>query len=146
MLEEEQVRVGRHTNADGGVRVLRGEPDGEVRKSSQHVRGVVGTCTPLWRTPCVPSVQGGRDCRTDQPPGYAGRLPDAEVRAAGVVAPDRGHSAGVRADVARPGLGDVKGAVGIRAHAWDRLDIDGGSLLLPDVPERETMQAHSGCD
>lgn len=52
------MRVGRHTNADGGVRVLRGEPDGEVRKSSQRVRGVVGMCTPLWRTPCVPSVHG----------------------------------------------------------------------------------------
>lgn len=105
---------------------------GRARRSGEH---------PAFR-PCT----GGRDCRTDQPPGYTGRLPDAEVRAAGVVAPDRGHSAGVRADVARPGLGDVKGAVGIHAHAWDRLDVDGGSLLLPDVPERETMQAHSGCD
>lgn len=68
------------------------------------------------------------------------------MRAAGVVATDRGHSARVRADVARPGLGDVKGAVGIRAHAWDGLDVDGGSLLLPDVPEREARLTVTNCN
>lgn len=37
-----------------------------------------------------------------------GLLPDTEVRAAGVVASNRGHSACVGAYVTRPGLGDVK--------------------------------------
>lgn len=67
-----------------------------------------------------------------------GRLPDAQVGAPGVVAPHRGHSARVGADVARPGLGDVEGAVGIHPHTWDRLDVDHGSLLFPDVPGTET--------
>lgn len=75
----------------------------------------------------------------------SGRSPDTEVRAAGVVASHRGHPARVRADVARPGLGDVKGAVGIHAHAWDGVHVDGGSLLLPDVPEREARLI-LGCD
>lgn len=63
--------------------------------------------------------------------------PDAEVRAAGVVASDRGDSAGVGADVARPGLGDVQGAVGVGAHARDGLHVDGHALLLPHVSGRE---------
>lgn len=37
-----------------------------------------------------------------------GLLPDTEVRAAGVVASNRGHSACVGAYVTWPGLGDVK--------------------------------------
>lgn len=63
--------------------------------------------------------------------------PDAQVGAARVVAADRGHSAGVGADVARPGLGDVQGAVGVGAHARDGLHADGRALLLPDVPARD---------
>jgi len=54
----------------------------------------------------------------------ARRLPDTEVGAAGVVAADGGHSAGVRADVARPGLGDVEGAVRLQPHAGDGQDVD----------------------
>lgn len=63
-----------------------------------------------------------------------GWLPDAEVRAAGVVAADGGHSARVRAYVTRPGLGDVKGAVGIHPHAGDGLDVDHRALFFPDMP------------
>lgn len=37
-----------------------------------------------------------------------GLLPDTEVRAAGVIASNRGHSACVGAYVTWPGLGDVK--------------------------------------
>lgn len=70
--------------------------------------------------------------------GGVGILPDTQVGAPGVVASDRGHSARVGADVARPGLGDVKGAVGIHPHAWDRLDVDHGSLFFPDVPGIES--------
>lgn len=98
------------------------------------------------RTPSASRQCTGERDRCTSPPSRAGRLPDAEVRAAGVVATDRGHSARVRADVARPGLRDVKGAVGIRAHAWDGLDVDGGSLLLPDVPEREARLTVTNCN
>lgn len=69
--------------------------------------------------------------------GWGAASPDAEVRAAGVVAPDRGDSAGVGADVTRPGLGDVQGAVGVGAHARYDLHVDGHALLLPHVSGRE---------
>lgn len=61
-------------------------------------------------------------------------LPDTEVGAAGVVAPDGDDLAGVGADVARPGLGDVQGAVSIQPDPRDAVHADGHPVLLPDVP------------
>lgn len=66
--------------------------------------------------------------------GNDGR-PDSEVGAMGVVAPHRGHPAGVRPDVARPRLGDVQGPVGIQPQARGGVDVDGAAALLPHVPD-----------
>lgn len=60
---------------------------------------------------------------------------------AGVVAADRGDPAGVGADVARPGLGDVEGPVGFQPHAGGGLDVEGRALLLPDVSETQNKQS-----
>lgn len=43
-------------------------------------------------------------------------VPDSQVRAAGVVASHRGDLTGVGPDVARPGLGDVQGAIHIETQ------------------------------
>lgn len=69
-----------------------------------------------------------------------GASPDTEVSAAGVVASDRSDSARVGADVARPGLGDVEGAVCVQADARGGLDVDEDALFLPDMPG--TQSAH----
>lgn len=61
--------------------------------------------------------------------------PDSEVGTAGVVAPHRGHPAGVCPDVARPRLGDVQGPVGIQPQARGRAHVDRGAALLPHVPD-----------
>lgn len=69
-------------------------------------------------------------------------IPDSEVCAARVVATDGGDSAGVGADVAGPGLGDVEGAVAIETHARDGLNLDHGAFFLPNVPETQKYHHH----
>lgn len=55
--------------------------------------------------------------------------------AARVIASRRQHPAGVRADVPRPRLRDVQGAVFVETDAGAALRAQGGPVLLPDVPE-----------
>lgn len=62
-----------------------------------------------------------------------GSRPDSEVGAAGVIAPHRGHPAGVCSDVSRPRLGDVQGPVGIQPQARGHFYVNHRAALLPHV-------------
>lgn len=67
---------------------------------------------------------------------HQGWLPDTEVRAVGVVATDGPHLARVSAYVTWPGLGDVKGPIDVKPHAWDWLDVDHWAIFFPHMPRK----------
>ena len=96
-----------------------------VNKSRQIGSERLAKCLALWTCPFL---------YPDKLEEKAGRLPDAEVRAARVISAHGGHSASVGANVTWPGLGDVEGAVGIQPHAGEGLHVDRQALLFPDVP------------
>lgn len=77
-----------------------------------------------------------------QRPGRAGwpPLPDTQVGPTGIVAPGREHPAGVGADVPRPSLRDVQGAISVQADPRVVVRGQRGSILLPDIPENQKCQ------
>lgn len=71
------------------------------------------------------------------PPLLGGGVPspDTQVGTARVIASGGQHPTGVRADVPRPRLRDVQGAVFVKTDAGVVLGAQGGPILLPDVPK-----------